>query len=408
MGEMNTDAERLAGRLTGHYTLVQMAYWVSFVCVINFAAVILGANGFESSMVGTIIMLAAVASSFLQSWLGELSDRVSALTPRRITVAMCAVGIALALFLWKVPVGQTLKAILYVLVICDIYSVQPFITSMCFRYANAGIPVNFGLARGLGSVASACMSFMMGTIIAKHGPNVSLLWFAGIYAVLLVVSFAFLCKKEQEAEIARAYARPRKKKGSALAFFKKYRRFCLFLLGIVVLKSGNQILFTYMNRIVENVGGTSVHLGHAIAIASVTELPVMAFSKQLIKKFGAPSLLKFCAVFFLVKAAILTFSTSVGMIYFGQSFQMLSFALLIPVATEYCNQVVRIEDQVTGQALTAVAINTLSSAIGTFTGGILLQMIGLRPTLYCALTGVACGVVIFFLTAKRAEEMQVA
>ena len=149
-----------------------------------------------------------------------------------------------------------------------------------------------------------------------------------------------------------------------------------------------------------------MHLGRAIAIASVTELPVMAFSKQLIKKFGAPNLLKFCAVFFFAKAALLTFSVSIPMIYFAQSLQMLSFALLIPVATEYCNQVVRLEDQVTGQALTAVAINTLSSAIGNFAGGILLQNIGLRPTLYCALACVGLGIVIFFATARRPEEMR--
>ncbi|MBQ4474450.1 MAG: hypothetical protein II930_09190, partial [Lachnospiraceae bacterium] len=74
MNEMKMEAERLAHRLTFHYALVQMAYWVSFVCVVNFAAVVLGANGFESSMVGTIIMLAAVLSSFLQSWLGDLAD----------------------------------------------------------------------------------------------------------------------------------------------------------------------------------------------------------------------------------------------------------------------------------------------------------------------------------------------
>ena len=404
---MHSETERLAHRLTFHYALVQMAYWVSFVCVVNFAAVVLGANGFESSMVGTIIMLAAVLSSFLQSWLGDLADRVPALTPRRITAAMTAAGVALALVLRFVPTGQAMKAVLYILVICDLYSVQPFITSMCFRYVNCGIQVNFGLARGIGSVASACMSFAMGSLIAAHGVNISLVCFAAVYGILFVISFAFLLKKEQEAELERTHPHPvRRKKGSVLAFFRRYGRFSLFLLGIVVLKAGNQIPFTYMNRIVENVGGTSVHLGRAIAIASVTELPVMAFSKQLIKKFGAPNLLKFCAVFFFAKAALLTFSVSIPMIYFAQSLQMLSFALLIPVATEYCNQVVRLEDQVTGQALTAVAINTLSSAIGNFAGGILLQNIGLRSTLYCALACVGLGIVIFFATARRPEEMR--
>ena len=127
---------------------------------------------------------------------------------------------------------------------------------------------------------------------------------------------------------------------------------------------------------------------------------------QPIKKFGAPTLLKFSAVFFLIKSTLLTFSTSIGMIYFAQSLQMLSFALLIPVATEYCNQVVGLEDQVTGQALTSVAINTLASAIGNLAGGILLQYTGLRPTLYVALTCVSVGIVLFFVTAKKPEKMR--
>ena len=84
---------------------------------------------------------------------------------------------------------------------------------------------------------------------------------------------------------------------------------------------------------------------------------------------------------------------------------MVSFALLIPVSTYYCNEVVEIKDQVTGQALTAVALNCISRAIGNFLGGLLLQYTGLHTTLAVSIALIAVGVILFFITAKRPEAM---
>lgn len=402
------ETKKLTRRLNIHYTLIQMAFWMSFVCIINFAAVILQYDGFESSQVGTIIMLAAILSTFMQSWLGDASDRYQAMTPRRIMVCMALFAIAVASLLAFVNLPLLIRAILYVLVITDIYSIQPFITSMCFGYINRGIPMNFGVARGIGSVASAASSFTLGKLMTRFNPRVTMPFFIGYYVLLMIFGFFFRLKPEEEAAYPdRVHsAKAKGERGSFLEFFRKYRLFCFFLVGMIVLKAGNQIIFTYLNRIVERVGGDNAALGRAAAIASLSELPAMALSKRLIQRFGSSALLKISAFFFLVKAVLLAFSTSMGMVYFGQAFQMLSFALLIPVSTYYCNEVVEVKDQVTGQALTAVALNCISSAIGNFFGGMLLQYTGLKTTLLVALVLVVLGMLLFFITAKRPEAMQ--
>ena len=124
----------------------------------------------------------------------------------------------------------------------------------------------------------------------------------------------------------------------------------------------------------------------------------MAASGYLLRKVSSGLLLKLSAFFFVVKTVLTYTASSIGMVYFAQSFQMLSFALFIPVATQYSNQIMADEDKVLGQAMLNVAMVSVANVIGNLGGGFILDLLGLDAVFLFAIGCTLLGFLIFCLT----------
>jgi len=407
---------KLSRQLTIHYSFVQAIYWCSHVSIMNFMTLFLQSRGCTNAEIGIIITIASLLSIPIQSWIGNLSDRNTKITPHKLVLALAAAAMTVVAFIWLAPVDRLVICICYVLLLCIIYTIQPFITAMGFTYINHGLDVNFGLARGLGSITCAGMSAMLGTVIAMTQPEITFPVFLTGFILLCILTITFVPKvrhhgsgtrmtliaphaaeKQQEK---RKQAKQAQSSKSVLAFFRQYKTFCFFLIGVAILKANHQTLHTYMINIVERVGGNSAHLGRAVALAAAVELPTMALSGLLLKKFSSTFLLKASAFFFIIKTTLTYFATTIGMVYFAQSFQMLSFALFIPVATQYCNQVMADDDKVMGQAMLNVAMISIANIIGNLFGGTIIDYFGLNTALIFDIGCTVVGFVIFCLTAK--------
>ncbi|WP_343207883.1 MFS transporter [Anaerolentibacter hominis] len=416
---MNT-FRRLAKQLTLHYSFVQAIYWCSHVCIFSFVTVFLKSRGFNSSEVGIVISIAAVLSILLQSYLGALVDRSEKITAHTVVVSIAVISIAIVALVLILPRHILTAGILYCILLCLLYTIQPFITAMGYTYINHGIDVNFGLARGIGSAACAFMSAGMGYVIAVTSPEVTLPVFIFGFILLIAVTISFhpafkhihSGKKlmfhmpgnsERETSVK---VTPGGDKKSILQFFRDYKMFCFLLIGIAILKASHQTLNTYLISIIERVGGDSSHLGMAVGIAAVLELPVMAFSNVFLRRVNCGLLLKISAFFFLIKAILTYQASSVGMVYFAQCFQMLSFALFIPAVTYYCNCLMKGSDKVKGQALLNVAMVSVSNVIGNLGGGFILDAFGMNAVFYFCIICTAIGVAIFLVTTNEKTPLQ--
>lgn len=155
-----------------------------------------------------------------------------------------------------------------------------------------------------------------------------------------------------------------------------------------------------MIKIVQNVGGYEATMGSAFAIAAILELPVMLSFAQLISRYHNTSLLKLAGLIFSVKAFITLISSTVGMIYLAQSFQMLSYAIFIPGSIYYVNQVIEKKDMIKGQAFTTAA-TTLGGVGGSLIGGWILSAATVRLMLIVGLGISLVGSLILLMTIEK-------
>jgi len=148
--------------------------------------------------------------------------------------------------------------------------------------------------------------------------------------------------------------------------------------------------------------GTNNYLGlynNGSSIAAILELPVMLSFTKIITKYHNASLLKLAGLFFTLKAVITLLSSTVGMIYFAQSFQMLSYAIFIPGSIYYVNKVIDKSDMVKGQAFTTAA-TTLGGVGGSLIGGLILSFASVTTMLVIGVVISLAGTLILLLSVE--------
>lgn len=139
--------------LTVHYTLQQMAHWAAAAGVMSFATAFLLEKGFAASQVGTLLAVGNLLSCTLQPLLADRADRVGGNVLTRLVIGLTALCIAFFGMIQLLEIPRWLFGLLYLLGVFTFDAMMPLLNSICVSYNHQGFPVNYGLARGIGSLA---------------------------------------------------------------------------------------------------------------------------------------------------------------------------------------------------------------------------------------------------------------
>ena len=144
----------------------------------------------------------------------------------------------------------------------------------------------------------------------------------------------------------------------------------------------HNMVMTYFIYVVERAGGDSGNMGLAICLSGLVEIPIIFFYTKI--KRGRPSryFLAFSGVAFLGKAVLFLFARSMGMVYFTQCVQCLSYGLMAASRVYYVDETVGKENETTGQAY-MTATETIGIVLGSSLGGFLMQARGIDALLWC-------------------------
>lgn len=395
---MNINTRKLAVK----YSILQGSYWAFFCVLYGFATVFLLSRNFNSSQIGIIIALGNILGVIMQPVFASMADSSQKLTLHRLVKVLAGITAVLLFLLCIIP--NMLLAVAFVFLLTDtlLQVLQPLINSISVYYLNQGVQVNFGIARGIGSVSYAAASWLLGILIERFGTGT--IPGMGIVLMLLMlftVSSLPLLSETQSKETAAAQEKS-EDGGSIWTFFGKYRRFSVALVGITLLFTFHNMSNSYLFQITQNLGGDSAAMGTALSIAAVLELPVMLAFSLLIRRFKSSSLLMASGVFFVLKALGYVLAGNVFQMYLAQIFQMGSFALFVPASVYYVNEVMEPEDKFKGQAV-MTGTNTLGGVFGSLLGGFLLDFAGIHTMLYAGLglAVIGCLMVLVFAPARH-------
>lgn len=397
-------------RLNFEYSCIHGTYWMFYGVVSSFASVFLLARGYSSSQIGLTLAAANILAVVLQPIAADLADRVKRPSligiTEILTVMMMIVTIGLFIF-----DGRTaaLSAV-FVLLIAWHTVLHPLFNSLTFKLEECGVPINFGIARSMGSLAYSALVAVLGTLVEARG--IIVLPVTGeIILAMLLVSLA-LTKK--------SYDRARKineKKGTAAVkkrgqkdeepinlwqFMNNNKPFFLVNIGVIGLYFSNSILNNYMMQIVASVGGSSQDMGRILSLMAFLEMPTMMCFRLLRKRFSCQSMIKAAAIGFTVKIGICYLASSVTMIFIAQLFQLVSFALFLPAMVHFINEVMRKGEAVKGQALftTMVTITTIFSSL---IGGVIIDASGVKMLTLVSTLMTAAGAVIVIAAVGRVK-----
>ena len=155
-----------------------------------------------------------------------------------------------------------------------------------------------------------------------------------------------------------------------------------------------------MIQIITNVGGTSADLGRLLAIAAITEIPVMFLFSLILKHVKSSVLLIISGIFFALKAFGYFAAGNIALMTVAAVMQMGSFALYIPASVYYVNEVMEEQDKFKGQAL-MTGTNTLGGMIGSLLGGFLIDHAGVVVMNLAGLIMAVSGAVLIALFVSR-------
>ena len=243
------------------------------------------------------------------------------------------------LMLIELP-GIYTVAVLFTLLAAFEASIPSILNSIAMEANNAGGEINYGFARGMGSVGYAIFSL-----------------------------------------------------------FKKYSCLKYFLPASVLLFMSHNMVCVFLPMIIENAGGDSSKLGIALAISTMVEFPVMSYFLKLSQKIKTEKLLVISAIFFTIKSGVALAASSVGAVYLAQLLQFGGFALFTPASVYFINMALEEEDRNVGQAMLGACSLGLGGTFGNVLGGMLLEKAGLSVML--TVSTVFCMAAILLMMFSR-------
>lgn len=385
-------------KLQIEYCLLQSFYWMLFCVGIGYMNAYLTGVGLSTGIIGVITALFGAISAGVQPALGRLADRNLKLgwRPQMEIMLFICLTCNIILLLTK---NQIVSGLIYGIILFLINAMLPFVSGAAFYYEKHGHALNFGFARGFGSMFYAIISFFLGRWIAQFGVNSIAI--SGI--VVTIMLFLILCimpydRQEQgHTEVVMDGREVETRK----SFIKEYPEFIGMLIGFMFLLIFHNITQTYMLQIVQNAGGGSPEMGTVFSIAATVEIPVLFGFSYIAKRIKSDKLLFVSGIAFAIKGIMYLTASSVAMIYAAQFFQIFSYALFAAASVYYANEKMDEKNKLRGQSLVSSAV-TFGGVFGNLLGGVLIEACGMKVNLLIALIFAFAGaIVIFFMGDKK-------
>lgn len=375
--------------ITACYSVIQAFYWVTYTLMFSFTSLYLLDCGYSNSAIGVMLGLCFGFSAVLQPMLAALFARSR--VRLNVGMAFCYVIItALSLTIYVVARRCAAMSILFVAMLTLESAMQPSVNSLQRDFELAGQPVNFGLARGIGSAAYSLVSFVVGQIMRTASPKLVPLFYLASSAVLIVLLLLFRAPTHSLAD-----ARP-KKRGSVL---KGSPTFALFCAGLVGLSTTHMFIGNFYLQIFQSLGGGAGEHGIAAAIAAIVELPTMAVYLRLSKRIPCNRMLLFAGWMWLIKGVITFLAPNSFMVCAASVLQMFSYAVYVPGGVQLAG-VLLPDDFLRGQAMIGSAF-TMGSLISSLIGGPLIDLIGVHAALGVMQLPAAVGAVLWTVSMLR-------
>ena len=380
--------------VTFHYMIITGGFWMAFCVVTAYAAVYLQGVGCSNGELGLILALGNVGGALLSPVLGARIDRNRNLRHASVINVLLAVQVVLLILLRLHPRQDLVTAVCYVLYMTAMMPVNAVNLDLCVRLERAKAPLDFGLARSMGSFSFVILSTLLGIVTAKWGYLT--LPLAGLAVVLLqFVGNRIIDRDLRRAEDAMPPAETavREQSSSLPVFVRENRMFCLMLFGTIIIFIAHNMDGNFLINEIRALGGDTAVMGYVAAFTAIVEVPVMMFASKLPKKWSTVQYIRLSFVFFVLKILAYALAPTIPLFFAARILQAPSYALYTVLIVGYADRQVARKDSAKAQSL-AFSMTTIGSVLASLIGGRMFDAVGVRSTMLTAAAIAAVGTVI--------------
>lgn len=380
--------------VTVHYMVITGGFWMAFCVSTAYAAVFLHGAGYDDQELGLILALGNIGGALLGPMLGAWIDRNRKIRHAAVIWVLLGIQLAALAGLQVNPQKGTICTVCYVLYMLCAMPVNALNLDLCVRLEHARAPLNFGLARSMGSIAFMLLSMLLGVVTEKAGYQI--LPAAGIAVVLLQGignRMVDLDLREAEKQVPESTVYALERSSSLLVFIRENRAFCVMLLGTILLYTAHNTDGNFLINLVENVGGGPAVMGYLAAFTAIVEVPVMVFASRLPSRWGRVQYIRLAFAFFFLKALAYALAPNIPLLFASRVLQAPSYALYTVLIVGYADETVARKDSAKAQSL-AFSMTTIGSVLASLIGGSMFKTVGVRPTMLTAAAIAAAGAVI--------------
>lgn len=383
------------------YSIVQMLYWITCSMLAGYGVLYLQYRGLSSTMIGVVVGGGAGISIAAQPLIAQLTEKIKCLTVKRMLQLLIICMIGLFICLTILPLSEIGVMVLYTLLYMLNTCVPPFLSAMGMEFFNRGYYLDFGISRGLGSIAYASFAAVLGILIEKTYPGIMGYVYL-VWAVLLLISISMMEDLDTKEKTVKQ-AEYQKSEVSMVQIIRANPVMFWMMVGFCLMNMGNQAAVTYMVDIINNLGGSNSVLGIANFVSAASEMPVMLLFAYFLSKASCIRLLKISSLFYVLKLIVLLCAGNLPMAILGLGMQGLCFGLFTPAAVYYVNSTIEPDKRVKGQAVFSMITSGAATCGGNFMGGWLQDLFGLKMLLVVCTALVALGAMIVVVLPDKTK-----
>lgn len=254
-----------------------VVYYIAIGALFPFLSLYLSEKGFDSFQVGIIFGLTPFVSLLAQPIWGMVADALS--IRRRLLTAALVLG---ALASLSLPPAQSFAAVTVSMLVITLFRtpVLPIANAITLE-ALTPHRERFPQIRAWGSASFALTSLLVGWWVIDR-------YLAGI-VVVFGIALAVSALVSQGLPSSRAPIVARWWEGWNMA--RRNRPFLVFLLALVLLQFTHPLAAAYLPLYLKELGAPGWVIGSAWGIAAAIEVPLMALTPRLIRRYGAKRIL---------------------------------------------------------------------------------------------------------------------
>ena len=389
--------------VTGAYSLMQAAEWGVDGCLYCYSSFFLLSCGLTNTNIGICMGVASIGSFFAQILFGEALNRQGRSGLRRFLLAAAGI-LLLGNVVLLLPIGRLLAVTLF-LAGCMLLTMFPaFLDAASMYELQRGVPVDFGIGRGTGSLGYAACSALVGRLLLRFGIPSIFCTGAALSTVLIGGILWFFAAADQQIgddyflEVLTQEKKESRSNGLNFTFLTAYPRYTVLLTGCVLLMMGHTYTSNFLYQIISHKGGDEGGMGLAAAIAACAEVPVLFLFGRISHRLRCDQWLKLSALLLILKMTLGYWAAGTSSFLFSELFQS-GYALYVVSSVYYTGAVIPHGDVINGQAYLHAA-STLGVLLSLLTGGAILDHFGVQSLLFTGVIALVIGTVITFLGAE--------